>query len=175
MIKRLLIGLVLGLFLGGLVALALVKGLGVVAFGGGLGVLVAYASAAAVGLLAGLVAGKPIWAKGGKLEAGLKAFFGTVLAAGGLFALQRWAPWSVDLTAFDAGAGPVGQLPAVALPVVGAVLAALFELDNTPEPAKETPRARVSTGGARVASARAPESATDGEDEAAPRARRGQR
>jgi hypothetical protein len=131
MLKRLVVGLVLGILVGALAAALLIKGLGIATFATGVGVAVAYASAAVVGLLTGLVAGKPIWSKGGQIEAGLKAFFGALLAAGGMFALRKWAAFPLDLTAFDAGAGSLGDLPIAALPIVGGVLGAFFELDNT--------------------------------------------
>lgn len=161
MIKRLVVGLVLGIVIGGALAAALVKGLGVTTFVAG-GWALAYLAAAATGVVTGLVAGKPIWSADGKIEAGLKAFFGGLLAAGAMFALRSWVKVDVDLGALGAGAGPVGELPAVALPGIAALLAAFFELDNTGDGAsdKET-KVRVGTG-ARVAGA---ESA---EDEEAP-------
>ena len=66
MLKRLLLGLIVGAVVGG-------RGCcgdhlaGLAAHGAMLGT---YALAAAVGAAVGLVAGKPIWAKGGGIEAG---------------------------------------------------------------------------------------------------------
>jgi hypothetical protein len=132
-IRRFLAGIVLGLLVGGAIAAALVAGLKVAVFEGTAGAFEAYGAAIVVGLLAGLVAGKPIWALDAKIEAGLKAFFGSLLAAGAMYALRRWAPSTpLDLHALGAG-GPAApaDLPAVALPAIGAVLGAFFELDNT--------------------------------------------
>jgi len=134
MLRRLLVGLVLGSLVGALLAVGLVAGLKVAVFGDGAGgAVLAYLAAALAGVLTGLVAGKPIWASGAGIEAGLKAFFGALLAAGAMFALRRWATaWALDLSTFGAG-GPdsAGHLPAVSLPLIGAALGALFELDNT--------------------------------------------
>ncbi|MGA3120582.1 MAG: hypothetical protein ABSF69_07395 [Polyangiaceae bacterium] len=173
MVRRLLVGLVLGSLVGALLAVGLVAGLKVAVFADGAGgAVLAYFAAALAGVLTGLVAGKPIWASGAGIEAGLKAFFGALLGAGAMFALRRWATaWALDLSTFGAG-GPdsAGHLPAVSLPLIGAVLGALFELDNTsgaedtatkkPQP----PRKRVA---AQSASDRAKPGATE-PDEVAP-------
>jgi len=129
MLKRLIVGLFLGTVIGAVVAAVLVQGLGMVLFSNA---VVAYLAAAATGVITGLVAGKPIWAADGKIEAGLKAFFGILLGLGGMFALRTWANVDVDLTMLKAGVGPVGALPAVALPAIAAVLAAFYEIDNSP-------------------------------------------
>jgi hypothetical protein len=134
MIKRLAVGLVLGFALGAAVAAGVVQGLGWVTFDAGvLGVATAYVFALATGALTGLIAGKPIWSKGGAIEAGLKAFFGAVLAAGGMFAVRTWLHTNVDLEMLHAGQGAIGDLPAASLPLLAAVLGGFFELDNTPE------------------------------------------
>ncbi len=152
MLRRLFIGLALGLAAGALLAAGLVAGLKVPSFDGAGGVALAYAAAAIAGVLTGLVAGKPIWAPSAKVEAGLKAFFGALLGAGAMFALRQWAStWTADLSALGAGRGAIGALPAASLPLIGAVLGALFELDNTGDAAgKETQprRKRVDSRGA---------------------------
>src|SRR6516225_980623 len=92
MVRRLFVGFIVGLFVGCAVAAGLVAGLRVHEFAdlGTGGVVLAYLSAALTGVLTGLVAGKPIWATNAKIEAGLKAFFGALLAAGLMFVLRRW-------------------------------------------------------------------------------------
>jgi len=130
MAKRLLIGLVLGTVLGGVVAAILVQGLGVWSFAAS-GAAFAYLAAAATGAIAGLVAGKPIWAADGKIESGLKAFFGMLLSLGAMFALRQWVHVNLDLTMIKAGAGEIGDLPAASLPLIAAVLSGFFELDNS--------------------------------------------
>src|SRR3984885_32375 len=152
MLRRLLLGLVLCLIVGGLAAAALVAGLHMTMFDDGAGgMALAYVAAAVTGVLTGLVAGKPIWASGAKIEAGLKAFFGALIATGLMFAARRWLTTSVDLDFLGAGAGPIGELPAASLPLVAAVLGGFFELDNTGSPdksaakddARASPRKRV--------------------------------
>ena len=133
MFRRLFIGLVLGLVVGGLVAAGLVQGLHQTVFeAGAMGALFAYLSAAVTGVLTGLVAGKPIWAAGARIEAGLKAFFGALLAAGLMFALRQWAGGvHLPVTEFTPEGIAIGSLPIASLPVVAALLGGFFELDNT--------------------------------------------
>jgi hypothetical protein len=148
MFRRLLLGLVLGLIVGGLVAAALVAGLHLPLFGAGAGgAALAYVAAALTGVLTGLVAGKPIWASGAKIEAGLKAFFGALLAAGIMFALRQWIHVVPDMAFLAPGetsdvlhAAEIGQYPALALPLVAAVLGGFFELDNTGGAEKDEPK-----------------------------------
>jgi hypothetical protein len=154
MLRRLFVGLILGCVVGCLLAAALVAWLRITRFEGATGALEAYAAALVAGVVAGLVAGKPIWASDAKVEAGIKALFGALLAVGGMFALRRWASgWTVDLRSLGAGGpGAVGDLPAASLPVIGAALGALFEVDNDGK-SPATPR-RGQSGAARGASAR---------------------
>lgn len=138
MLKRLLVGLFLGLVIGGALAAVLIKGLSLSVFATGAGgAALAYLFAAVTGVVVGLVAGKPIWASGGQIEAGLKAFFGALLGAGAMFALRRFVTTPIDLGAISAGAGAIGELPALTLPIIAAVLGGFYELDNTPEPEKK--------------------------------------
>jgi hypothetical protein len=139
MLKRAFLGLFKGLLLGVIAAAAIVYGLGQLSFGA----FLAYASAALLGLIAGLVTGKPIWAPDAKIEAGLKSVVGALLAVGVLFGVRKWLPLSLDLSAFGGGAGAVGALPLAALPLIGAVVGMIFELDNTDAP-PAAPRTRVS-------------------------------
>jgi hypothetical protein len=148
MLRRLILGLVIGLVVGAVLGFGLVR-LGEGTFTGGGGDVLAYLSAAAAGGLTGLVAGKPIWAAGARIEGGLKAFFGALLAAGGMFALRQWANgFEPDLSALGGGGPlPVGELPMASLPLIAAILGALFGIDNTDEPKGEEgskPRKRVS-------------------------------
>jgi hypothetical protein len=170
MLRRLFVGLVLGLIVGVLIAAGLMFGLGIRTFEGA---FLAYAAAAVTGVLTGLVAGKPIWSQGGKVEAALKAVFGALLAAGGMFALRTWVHVQVPLEMLGpAGTGKIGELPAASLPALGAVLAMFLELDNTGEaepsaakaPAVEA-RKKGANGKARVAT----EVPADDEEEARPK------
>ncbi len=129
MLKRMIVGLILGTVIGAVVAAVLVQGLGMALFSNA---AFAYLAAAATGVITGLVAGKPIWSADGKIEAGLKAFFGVLLALGGMFALRTWANVHLDLSMLKAGDGALGNLPAASLPIIAAVLAGFYEIDNSP-------------------------------------------
>lgn len=154
MIGRLLVGLVKGLVVGGLLGFALAK-LGFVAPGA----VIAYLAAAAAGALVGLVAGKPIWAKDAKIEAGMKAVVGMLLGAGLMFAIRKWLgfPLPMSLGALSqpsaslmesAANGTLGGLAVTSLALVAAVLGGFYEIDNTPEDAgaKDKSGARVEGG-----------------------------
>jgi hypothetical protein len=152
MVRRLILGLVFGLIVGVALAAGLVR-LGEVSFAGGAGLLFAYLAAAAVGALTGMVAGKPIWASGAKVEGGLKALFGGLMGAGAMFALRQWATGVEVNMSFLGGGGPaaIGDLPAASLPLIAAVLGGLFGLDNTAadeEGDGPKGRKRVADGGA---------------------------
>jgi hypothetical protein len=177
MLGRLIFGFVLGLLVGVIAAVGLVVGLKMTAFAGGAAVLFAYLVAAGVGAVTGLVTGKPVWAAGAKVEAGLKAFFGALLGAGALFALRQWAgSIAIDLGAYGPG-GPaaIGSLPAAALPLIAATLGAIFGLDNTNDPdgASQKPAARkrveaAPSRGPRVSSVRAASIEDDDAEQDAP-------
>ena len=117
------------------------------------GAAIALLSGAVTGSLTGLVAGKPIWAGGAKLEGGIKAFFGALMGVGAMYALRRWGV-PVPAPAALGGAAPIGELPAVAIPVVAAVLGAVFGLDNSPADAASKGDSRG--GGARKRVAASP-------------------
>ena len=173
MLKRLVDGLVIGTILGGIVAATAIHGLGIVTFNVGFSGVLAYLIAAGTGVLTGLVAGKPIWSKGGQIEAGLKAVAGGLVGAGLMWALRTWAGMHVDLSSIGAGSGAVGMLPATSLPIVAALLGGFFEVDNTGSPdegdsarkgVRVATRSQSSKAGVRVAS---DDDAAD-EDEVAP-------
>ena len=92
MLGRLFIGIIKGLFVGGLLGFGLTQ-LGIIAPG----LFLAYPAAAIVGVLIGLIAGKPIWAGDAKIEAGLKAFVGALLGVGLMFAARTWLRMPVPL------------------------------------------------------------------------------
>ena len=152
MIGRLLKGLVIGLLVGGGVGAGLYFGLGLVMMHG----LAAYAMAAATGVLVGLVAGKPIWSQDGKIEAGLKAVVGALVAAGVLFALRHWGDFALPIWIPAAGGGSnqlrLATSPLPAIPLIATVLALFFEIDNTssPEGAAKGARVRVAESSSRA-------------------------
>jgi len=142
--KRFALGLIKGALLGAGIALILGKALGIVTFVGLLG----YALASATGVVVGLFAGKPFWAKGALIEVILKSGVGAVVAAAVLYGLRRWLPTAVDLGPL--GQGSLGELPAFALPLIAIMLGILFELDNTGvEPASDV-KARVAEPKSRI-------------------------
>jgi hypothetical protein len=181
MVKRLIVGLFLGAIIGAILAAVLVQGLGVMSFdASSFGAAGAYLAAAVTGVMTGLVAGKPIWSADGKIEAGLKAFFGALIALGGMFVLRQWVHVLVDLSAFKASFGPtdLGQLPAASLPIIAAVLGAFFELDNSGDKEKgdenERADAKANDSRLRVAGQSADDEAEEDEkeDDAAPAKKR---
>src|SRR5688500_14306693 len=133
MLARLILGIVKGLVVGGLLGFALAK----LGFAAPIAVI-AYVTAAVAGILIGLIAGKPIWAKDAKIEAGTKAFVGALLGMGLMYAVRRWMtmtfPLSLgDLTEVSSGmVGTVGALAIPSLALVAAVLGGFYEADNTP-------------------------------------------
>ncbi len=123
---RLLWSVVLAGLVGGAVAALAVKVFGIVT----LSALAAYPLAVLVGVVVGLLAGKPVWVEGARIEAGLKAAFGALVAAGLMWALRTWVGFEVDLSAASLGHGAAGLLPVIAFPAVALVLSLLFEIDN---------------------------------------------
>lgn len=163
MVKRLFVGLFLGAVIGAIAAAILIQGLHMVTFGA----VVAYLAAIVTGVVTGLVAGKPIWSADGKIEAGLKAFFGGLLALGGMFVLRTWVHAELNLSSLNAGAGELGSLPAASLPLIAGVLAGFFELDNTDdkEEKKDGAETAKATGKRVRVSARGDDGAAADEEE----------
>jgi hypothetical protein len=122
-------GTFVGLVIGGGTSLLVVKGLNV-PLDAPFSALWAYLFAAVNGVLVGLFAGKPIWAKGARIEAGLKAAFGALLGMGLMFALRRWVGMAFDLSSMGLGKGALGTSAVLSLPMVATVMALLFEVDN---------------------------------------------
>ncbi len=150
MLGRLILGIVKGLIVGGLLGFGLAK-LGFATPGA----VIAYAAAALSGVLVGLIAGKPIWAKDAKIEAGMKAFFGALLGAGLMYAARRWLTMPVPVPLGELGganlslneaagsAGTFGGLAITSLAAIAALLGGFYEADN--DPADEgTPGAKAS-------------------------------
>jgi hypothetical protein len=127
MLGRLLIGIVKGLLVGSLLGLGLVKlGLAMP------GAIVAYLAAALTGVLIGLVAGKPIWAKDAKIEAGTKAVVGALLAVGLMAAARNWLmiPIPISLGSFAPEHATIGGFAMTALAAIAGLLGGFYEADN---------------------------------------------
>jgi hypothetical protein len=137
MLGRLLVGMMKGIVLGGLLGFGLYKlGMAVPS------AIVAYLAAATVGVLIGLIAGKPIWAKDAKIEAGMKAFVGALLGAGLMFAARRWLAFPVPQFLLDlthttvqsgAAAPTISEFAMTSLAAIAGVLGGFYDADNTPE------------------------------------------
>ena len=171
MVKRLVVGLSIGLVTGLVLAVALVQGLNVSFMTAG-GAILAYLAAAASGGIVGLVTGKPIWSSEGKIESILKASVGAMLALGGMWLLRRFGTMPLDLTALKAGVGPIGELPFTSLPILTGVLGAFYGIDNTPADKDDETKGAKGGGKVRVAD-KSPESEeAEEEEEEAPKAKK---
>lgn len=125
MLKRLVSALLAGALPGAAAAFALSE------LGGAGSSFAVYAAAAMVGVLTGLFAGRPIWAKSAKVEGLLKSVAGLFISVTVLFGVRKWLPGvTLDLGAFGAGSGPIGNLPWVVLPAIGVALALVLEIDD---------------------------------------------
>ncbi len=144
---RLMIGILKGAVIGALVGTGLAHlGLAV------LPAIVAYISAGVVGACVGLIAGKPIWSENAKIEAGMKAFFGIFLGIGVMFAIRQWMPWEFPVLLPDsqwldpyklAPGNKLSQLSLVSLVMVSGLIGAFYEVDNTSEKEKSSPKSNV--------------------------------
>jgi hypothetical protein len=127
MLGRLLIGIVKGLLVGLLLGFGLVKlGLAMP------GAIVAYLAAAVTGVVTGLVAGKPIWAKDAKIEAGTKAFVGALLGVGLMAAARNWllVPLPFALPGVTPDNATLGGFAMTALGAIAGLLGGFYEADN---------------------------------------------
>lgn len=137
MLRRLLLGVLKGILIGGLVGSLWVFGLGLPLMTG----FLSYLAAIFTGVCAALLAGKPVWARGAWIEVLLKSIAAAVLGFGVLYAVRNWL--DTTLSAGPLGQGSFSELPLVMLPFVATVLAVLFEVDNTDEPTTEPPADRA--------------------------------
>jgi hypothetical protein len=133
MLRRLFFGVGEGLAVALVVVLAL-RGLGADWSRSG----VVYGASPAAGVLVGLVAGRPVWTPGAKLEALVKSIIGAFIAATTMFGVRKWLPHvKVDLAAL--GAGVLGDVPAASIPIVTCALALVFEMDDAFGPRVHVP------------------------------------
>jgi len=170
MLKRLLVGIILGVVIGGLLGYGLFQLLPAAMAG-----LLGYAFAAATGVLVGLVAGKPIWAKGAQIEAGLKAFVGALLSMGILFGI-RFVGLTIPAIA-DIPAAELGRHAIASLVSISTLLAIFYELDNNGSEGDEaSDKKRIAAPGdkTRIA-AGADDEALDEEEQPAAKKKQNQR
>lgn len=157
MLLRLLLGIVKGLVLGGLVGYG-IAALGFIAPGA----VVAYLAAVVVGLLIALIAGKPIWQKGSRIEVGMKAVAAAVLAPLLLLAVRRWLTMDLPLDvaallpgleAAEGQALTLGGCAISSLALVAALIGGFFDADNEPaaddaDQGKAKPKQRIAAAAA---------------------------
>jgi hypothetical protein len=164
-VMRLVIGLLKGLVIGALVGYGLAAaGLAVP------GAAIAYPVAAIVGILVALIAGKPIWAKDARIEVGMKAAAGALLAPGLLWLARRFLGFEIPfdlstLPGLKAMSSPAtfGMFSATSMAAVAALLAAFFDADNQPG-AQEEPPAKGGAAKQRVATSAPKAEAADALD-----------
>jgi hypothetical protein len=145
MLRRLGVGFVKGALVGALMALAWERALGGGAFAGAW----SYLMAIATGLLTGVLAGKPPWAKGALVEATLKGVAGALVGGAGLYAIDKWVPVSLSLGPL--GSGMLGDVAVFALMSIALAIGVVFELDNTEMKVVDDAHARIAPGHARIA------------------------
>jgi hypothetical protein len=152
MFARLIVGILKGLAVGGLIGFGLLKlGFAVPP------AILAYIAAALTGIVVGLIAGKPIWAKDAKIEAGMKAFVGALLGAGLMFAVRKWltmplmpalpnALGAAEQIKEAGNAVTLGQFSMTSLAVIASVLGGFYDADNTPDEGSDNKTAENKSG-----------------------------
>lgn len=164
MLKRLVIGLIKGLVIGGAIGAGMTYGLHWSAPSGGLlGFLLAMGAAGTTGVFAG----KPPWQQGAWIEALLKGLVGV-----GVGALAYWlgATYAAgpDLPLPGvADPAPWTALPVLFLPAIAGVYGSLVELDNTGEGGDDEKRGGSAPPRTRVAVDADDDSALDATEHAA--------
>ena len=147
MLKRLGLGLLKGLVIGGALGAALHFGLGWVTLGGS--ALLGYLLAMGAGASAGVLAGKPPWRQAAWIEGVLKAVAGLGVGALTYWASSKWLSFGLPGVLPGLEAGTPWTESTLLLPtVVSAAFGTLVELDNTdvdetPKGAKRGPKVRV--------------------------------
>lgn len=137
MLKRLGLGLLKGLVIGGAVGAGLQYGLKWTEVSGLLGFLVAMG----VGGTTGVFAGKPPWQEGAWIEATLKGLVGVGLGALLYWIASRWGQLAIPFPGLTEPASWT-VLPAVYAPAIAGTYGALVELDNTGDSNADEPERR---------------------------------
>lgn len=144
MFKRLGLGLLKGLLIGGAIGAGLQYGLGWTDASGLLGFLIAMAAAGT----AGVFAGKAPWLEGAWIEATLKGMVGVGLGALAYWGI-RYIPGGIPFPGLE-GTHAFDALPVVFTPAIAGVYGALVELDNTDDEG-DAKKSKKSGAKARVA------------------------
>jgi hypothetical protein len=169
MLRRLLVGLLKGLAVGGAIGALLHFGLGVYDIASGINYLL---YGAVVGL-AGALAGQPPWRAGAWVGSLLKLLFGFGIGAG-LYALgARFLALPVEGIAGLPAGSTLPHAPLLFAPLTAAVYGMLVELDDGGEqPAESKPTGVRVKGEAGAGSAAHDEVSVERESKSSPRARR---
>jgi hypothetical protein len=157
--KRLLLGLLKGLVIGGAFGAALHFGRGVPVLDGALN----WVLYPLVGAVSGALAGRAPWKPGAWIAGVLKAVFGLAVGAG-LFALGNKFLPEMQVLGAQAKAS-LAHYPLVFAPMLATVYATLVELDDGGDQPEEEPASGVRVGKISV------EDIDVGEDEEAPAAK----
>ncbi|HEY8427538.1 MAG TPA: hypothetical protein VIL20_04155 [Sandaracinaceae bacterium] len=150
MLKRLGLGLLKGLLIGGAIGAGLQYGLPELfpnvtwEFGG----VFAYLAAMGVAGTTGIFAGKPPWHEGAWIEAALKGIVGVGLGALAYWVASKWASFSAFEMPGVPAAAKWTELPVLYAPAIAGVYGSLVELDNTGDEGsaskgRKGPKARV--------------------------------
>jgi hypothetical protein len=137
MLKRLGLGLLKGLLLGGAVGAGLQYGLRWTDVSGLLGFLIAMGVAGTTGVFAG----RPPWQEGAWIEATLKGLVGVGLGALVYWVASRWGQFEIPFPGLREPASWT-ELPVVFAPAIAGLYGSLVELDNTGERGEEKEGAR---------------------------------
>ncbi len=145
MLKRLLLGLIKGVIVGGAIGAVLHFALGVTAIGVGLGYLLYGVTAT----LAGVVAGQPPWRQGAWIASVLKGLFGFGVGVGVYALVTHFLRIPVGGLLQIPPQTMIAQAPLLFAPAVATVYATLVELDDGGEQAKDDKTGvRAAPGGA---------------------------
>jgi ABC-type Mn2+/Zn2+ transport system permease subunit len=149
MVKRLVLGLLKGLVIGGALGALFFYAFGVQSISGAL----AFVLAGLAALLAGVFAGQPPWKKGAWIGSILKGLFGFGLGAGLYWVVQRFAPGANLQELLRASeATTIATAPVAFMPIVAAVYAMLVEIDDGSEEGSTADPALAKSTGIRVES-----------------------
>lgn len=160
MLKRLAIGLIKGLVIGGAIGAGIQYGLHLeIASGGLLGYLLAMGSAGTTGVFAG----KPPWREGAWVEALLKGLFGVGIGALGYWLGSAYGALALPFPGMDEPTAWTA-LPVVFLPAIAGVYGSLVELDNTGD---DDAKKNEKGGGGKTAAGPRARVAVDADDDSA--------
>jgi hypothetical protein len=143
MVKRLVLGLLKGLVIGGVLGALFFYAFGLHRVEGAL----AYVFAGLAALVAGVFAGQPPWRKGAWVGSILKGLFGFGLGAGLYWLVQKFAP-GMDLQALLRAheTTTLATAPVTFMPLVASVYAMLVEIDDGAEKGSTADPAMAATG-----------------------------